>query len=190
MMTTKAIAVTTVFAALTLVLTRIFVPAPYFPLLYYEIWEIPIVSVFFFLSPKYGFLTLLINTAVAFIFFPAFSTPGLNPLYSLVACSSMLSGMLIANRFFSALSKKENQRNVERKMLGLSTVLGIVLRVLLMTMFVYVNFVWILGTPASVIIAGLPFIAVFNITLPLYTIPLGFLLGKTINRTLKTNIQL
>jgi hypothetical protein len=102
----------------------------------------------------------------------------------------MLSGMLIANRFFSALSKKENQRNVERKMLGLSTVLGIVLRVLLMTMFVYVNFVWILGTPASVIIAGLPFIAVFNITLPLYTIPLGFLLGKTINRTLKTNIQL
>ena len=186
-MDTKAVAITAVFAALTVVLTRFFVPAPYFPLLFYEIWEIPIVAVFFFISPKYGFLTLLINTAVAFIFFPAFSTPGLNPLYSLVACSSMMSGMFIACKLFKSNWKKNNQPAPETKMILSSTVFGIILRVLVMTAFVYVTFVWVLGTPASAILASLPFIAIFNVTLPLYTIPVGYLIAKTINKTLRTS---
>lgn len=189
-MNTKAIAMTAVFAALTVVLTRVFVPAPYFPILFYEIWEIPIVAVFFFINPKYGFLTLLINTAVATIFFPAFSTPGLNPLYSLVACSSMMSGMLIAYKLLKPDQKENNRQTAERKIIISSTALGIILRVLLMTVFVYVMFVWVLGTPAAAIVASLPFIAIFNITLPLYTIPVGYLIAKTINKTLKTNTKL
>ncbi len=188
-MNTKAIATTSVFAALTVALTRFFVPAPYFPLLYYEIWEIPIVAVFFFINPKYGFLTLLLNTSVAAIFFPAFSTPGLNPLYSLVACSSMMSGMLIAYKFFRFNPKEYSQPIVERKRVLSFTALGIMLRALLMTFFVYVMFVWVLGTPAHVIIASLPFIAIFNVTLPLYTIPVGYSIAKTINRMLKTSTK-
>jgi riboflavin transporter FmnP len=186
-MNTKAIAMTTVFAALTVILTRFYVPAPYFPILFYEIWEIPIVAIFFFLNPRYGFLTLLINTLVALAFFPAFSTPGLNPLYSLVACSSMLTGVLIAQWLNKSTAKKQAPPADKRNRLILSTGLGIVFRVLFMTGFVYVMFVWVLGNPATVIIASLPFIAIFNVTLPLYTIPAGYFIAKTINRSLVEN---
>jgi riboflavin transporter FmnP len=183
-MNTKAIAMTAVFAALTVILTRFYVPAPYFPILFYEIWEIPIVAIFFFLNPKYGFLTLLINTVVAFAFFPAFSTPGLNPFYSFVACSSMLSGVFIAQVFRKSLAKRQMSSSDKRNWLIASTGLGIVFRVFLMTVFTYAMFVWVLGNPASIIIASFPFIALFNVTLPLYTIPIGYLIAKTINRTL------
>jgi riboflavin transporter FmnP len=183
-MNTKAIAVTAVFAALTVILTRFYVPAPYFPILFYEIWEIPIVAIFFLLNPKYGFLTLVINTIVAFVFFPVFSTPGLNPLYSFVACSSMLCGVLIVQVFNKEIASKQVSSSGRRIGLIVSTGLGIVFRVLFMTGFVYAMFVWVLGNPAAVILASLPFIAIFNVTLPLYTIPIGYLIAKTIKRTL------
>jgi riboflavin transporter FmnP len=183
-MDTRAIAIISVFGALTIVLTRFFIPAPYFPILFYELWEIPIVAVFFLISPKYGFLTLAINTLVAFIFFPAFSTPGLSPIYSFIACSSMLSGALIAYKL-NANNMKEG--SFKKRILISSTALGIILRVIVMTCVVYISFVWIIGNPAPVIIASLPFIAIFNITLPLYTIPFGYLLAKTVNKKLKIN---
>jgi riboflavin transporter FmnP len=183
-MDARAIALISIFGALTIVLTRFFFPAPYFPILFYELWEIPIVTVFFLMSPKYGFLTLAINTLVAFIFFPAFSTPGLSPIYSFIACSSMLSGVLIG---YKLTANNAMTPSFEKRIVISSTLLGIMMRVIIMTCVVYISFVWIIGNPANVIIASLPFIAIFNITLPLYTIPVGYLLSKTINKKLKIN---
>ena len=96
-MDTKAIAITAVFTALTVALSRFIVPAPYFPFIFYEIWEIPIVALFLFLSQRYAFLVLVLNTAVSFAFFSALSNPGLNPIFGLVACSSMLFGVLLTS---------------------------------------------------------------------------------------------
>ena len=186
-MDTKAIAITAVFTALTVALSRFIVPAPYFPFVFYEIWEIPIVAVFLFLNPKYGFSILLLNTVVSFAFFSALSNPGLNPIYGIVACSSMLCGVLLASKLNRIIAGENTQQLFQRKYLVFSTALGIVFRVIVMTGFIYATSVWILGIPEPIVITGmLPFIAVFNVTLPLYTIPFGYLIAKTLGKTLKT----
>jgi riboflavin transporter FmnP len=186
-MNTKAIASTAVFTALTIMLTRILIPAPYLPILFYEIWEIPVVAALFLIGPKEGALVLLLTTGFSFLFFPALANPAMSPAAGLVACGSMLIGVFLGSRLSFRLGLAFTDS--KRKSMIISTVLGIVFRVVIMTAFVYAVFVLILGNPAHLIIAILPFISVFNVTLPLYTIPIGYLIAKATNRAFKITTQ-
>jgi hypothetical protein len=49
---TRAIALTIVFAALSIALTPVAIPAVYMIGFFYRFWEIPIVAAFLLLSPK------------------------------------------------------------------------------------------------------------------------------------------
>lgn len=74
--------------------------------------------------------------------------------------------------------------------LTISTAVGVIFRVGLMTI---VNWVFLpfpppigFGLPADVVIATLPIIGLFNATLALYTIPVGYFLARTVNSSTKT----
>jgi riboflavin transporter FmnP len=135
-MNTKELATTIIFAALTVALnpgvSGIGIPAPYAPFLIYGLWEIPIVAAFLLISPASGIIISLLNAAVLFAFFPGPLPTG--PFYNLIALFSMMLGLYIARRFINRGGA--HKQNV-LKIAAASTILGIVLRVVVMT---FVNY--------------------------------------------------
>ena len=189
-MNTKDLAITIVFAALTVALNpgvvpATGVPAPYAPFLIYGLWEIPIVAAFILISPTSGILVSLLNAGVLFVFFPGPLPTG--PLYNLIALFSMLAGLYIARRYI--IRENSNQQKVF-KIAAASTVLGIILRVTIMTVVNYIT----LQQPypigfdleeMAVLVTYLPATALFNGTVALYTVPMGEFIADVIKSRLK-----
>ena len=194
-MNTRAISVTAVLAAVTVVLnpavTGIGIPAPYAPFLIYQLWEIPIVTAFLLLGPKYGFSISTLNTVVLLAIFPGALLLG--PVYNLIANLSMLLGIFVIHRIInhkaSDTASKKSAAKRETVLVGASTALGILLRVGVMTVVNYfvLRYEPPIGyaLPEPVILGFLPLIAVFNATLALYTIPLGHVIADAVKRNLK-----
>jgi riboflavin transporter FmnP len=196
-MNTKTLAITIVFAAVTVALnpaiSGIAVPAPYAPFLFYQIWEIPIVAAFVLISRKSGIAIAVLNALILFALFPGFLPSG--PFYNLFAGLSTLAGIFIANIVLTRGAAKDKKPNsnlqFKAKMITLSTALGIILRVGIMSLVNYavLRYPYPIGyqLPEIVIIGYLPLIGLFNATLALYTVPLGYSIAKIINRNLKLN---
>jgi riboflavin transporter FmnP len=185
-MDSKRIAITAVFAALTVALnpafSRIAVPAPFFPLISYQIWEIPVVIIFLLVGPKHGVLVALINAAVSLAYSPRYVTIG-----DLVACLSMLLGGYLAYKLITRKVPQEKTPST-RKLVISYTAGAIIFRTLIMAIQNYTILRYpIIGMnlPESVIITIIPLIALFNITEPLYVIPFGYFMARTINKHLK-----
>jgi riboflavin transporter FmnP len=189
-MNTKALATTIVFAALTVALnpalSGIGIPAPYAPFLIYGLWEIPIVVAFILIGPLSGISIALLNSAVLFAFFQGSLPTG--PLYNLIAIMSTLSGIYVAQKLFK---DKVNMGKIEFEIATGATILGIILRVGVMTVVNYVTLRYPypigFGMPEIDIIGFLPLGALFNGTLALYTIPTGEFIAKIVKTRLKLN---
>ena len=187
-MNSKTLAATAVFTALTVALnlSPFKFPAPYAPFLYYQIWEIPIVVAFLLFGPVTGALVSIINTAALLVLFPGALPTG--PIYNLIASLGMLAGIFGAHWLMNRISK----RHKEVTLTVVATLFGVVLRVIVMS---FVNWAFIRYPPPigfsmteEAIIAIIPFVAFFNASLAIYTIPAGYVLARTISHGIKTNI--
>lgn len=189
-MNTKDLATTIIFAALTVALNpgvapATGVPAPYAPFLIYGLWEIPIVAAFILINPASGIMISLLNATVLFVFFPGPLPTG--PFYNLIALFSMLLGLYVAQRFIS--HDGTNKQKV-LKFAAASTILGITLRVAVMTMVNYIT----LQQPypigfdleeMAVLVTYLPATALFNGTVALYSVPMGEFIANVVKSRLK-----
>jgi riboflavin transporter FmnP len=192
-MSTKAIAMTIVFAAITLVLnpaiSGVGVPFPPIPTLIYNIWEVAIIAAFLLMGFKSGISVAILNSMFLFAVYPGPSSPSNSIFYlgTTVSVSSMMVGIYVSNRF----TRKNNQevRSFGVRKITLSTILAMLLRVVTMApiMFAILHYgILVPKIPDSAIIAiVLPLQAIFNITIALYTIPVGFLLARVVSRNLK-----
>jgi riboflavin transporter FmnP len=185
-METKLIALTAIFAALAIVLnpaiSRIAVPAPFFPLLAYTVTGIPIVIVLLLAGPKPGFTVGLIASLALLVFLPTYII-----LWGIVADLSMLTGVYLGYKLATRNVAQEKPPST-RKTVVFCTAGGIIFRTLIMAIQNYAILRYpIIGMnlPESIIIAIIPPIALFNATEPLYVVPLGYLIAKTINKNLK-----
>jgi len=195
-MNTKKLSLTIVFAALAIALnptfTYISFTAPFAQGLIYQIWEIPIVVAFLIISPVAGLGVSLLNTGVLFAIFPGALPTG--PIYNLAATMSMQVGIFaavaIGKRFFCSKSPDTNILSKAR-WATIATAMGILTRVLFMSVVLYV----VLPLPAplgygsygfnqAATIAYLPFAALFNATLALYTIPIGWVIAQRVQKVL------
>jgi riboflavin transporter FmnP len=122
----KAIALTVVFTALSIVLSHavsgISIPAPYFLFLSYEIWEIPIIVAYFLLGPKYGVSITLLSGAFLFAVFHNYIVFG-----GVLACLSMLLGLYLGGIYVSRRSKLGKLVS-EKKIVVLYTALAVLFR--------------------------------------------------------------
>jgi riboflavin transporter FmnP len=183
---TKAIAVIVVFAALSIALnlsSPIKIPAPYATFLIYQIWEIPIVAAFLLYGAVVGFTIAVLNTVVLLAVFPGELPTG--PFYNLVAISSMLFGMIIVKKILDHHSYKFGETSSS----VLSTSSGIMLRMVIMA---FVNWTFLrfpppvgFSMPNEAIIVMVPLVMIFNATLALYTIPLGYFVAKAVKSGVK-----
>jgi riboflavin transporter FmnP len=183
-MNTRTISLIIVFAALSVVLDvlPIHVQAFFATYLYYQIWEIPIVAAFLLYGARVAVLITLINTAILLIWFPGSLPSG--PLYNMAAVLSTLLGMGIVKTLVAKHSPKR-----EETVAALLTASGVTLRTTLMTLvnYVFQRFPYPIGfglTEAG-LIATIPPVAVFNLTLALYTIPLGYSAARAVRSYVK-----
>ena len=192
-MNTKKLTLTIVFAALAIALnptfTNIALYAPFAQGLVYQIWEIPIVVAFLIISPIAGLTISLLNTAVLFAIFPGVLPTG--PVYNLAATLSMQIGIFAALTIGKRISCSKNKdTNVlfKAKWATLSTAFGMLTRVAFMSIVLY----FVLPQPSPIgysfpleaTIGYLPFAAIFNASLALYTIPIGFLIAQRVQKVL------
>jgi riboflavin transporter FmnP len=185
-MDTKTIAIITIFTALSviLVLSPFKIPAPYAPFLKYQIWEIPIVVAFLLYGPSVGVAISIMNTVLLLVVYPGDLPTG--PLYNLVAILSMLLGVYITYRSFT----KQVTKRQETILIVSSTILGIITRVIFMSIinWIFLRYPYPIGfsIPEEGLTAMLPIIGVFNATLTLYTIPVGYVIAKSMSSRTKT----
>jgi len=180
----KEIATISVFTALTVTLnlSPFKFPAPYAPFLYYQIWEIPIVAAFILYGPTIAVAISMLNTLALLVLFPGELPTG--PLYNFAAVLAMLLGIYLAHLMRrKSLSKRTAMLPI------LATGLGALFRVIVMTLvnWVFVRYPPPIGfsMPEEAILAILPFVAFFNATLTLYTIPIGYMLARAISSGIK-----
>ncbi len=190
-MDTRKLALVIIFAALTVVFTQVKIPAPYAPYLMYQIWEIPIVAAFLLIGYRYGLAIAGLNALALLVLSPGLLLLG--PFYNLVAVISMLLGVFIVQKVANRKTLQEKTLNpgiqYNTRLIAVATALAIVFRVIVMTVVNYT----VLRYPAPLgyeldemfIIASLPSTGFFNATLALYTIPLAYLIAKTISSNLK-----
>lgn len=187
-MNTKQLTLIIVFVALSVALNVAGpkIPAPYAPFLYYQLWEIPIVLAFLVIGPKVGVAVAGINTLILFAVF----NPGGNagPFYNFIAVLSMMVGIYIPYKIATRGCKAENLSQYLKqhaKMISISaTALGIVSRVLITTPINYIA----LQEPYPIgfsynqhaALLFLPLSALFNATVAVYTIPIGFAVAVVI----------
>jgi riboflavin transporter FmnP len=194
-MNTKKLALIIIFTALALSLSQIKIPAPYAPFLYYQIWEIPIMVAFILISPLAGTAVALMNTLFLFAIFPGELPTG--PAYNLAAILSMQAGILITELIIKKIAKKQHTNETtlqySKKWITTSTAMGIITRVLFMTVVLY----FAIPQPAPIgfgfgqelTVSLLPAEAFFNATIAVYTIPFGYLIANTVKRYVKLNLN-
>jgi riboflavin transporter FmnP len=204
-MNTKKLSLIIVFAALAIALnpsfTYISFAAPFAQGLIYQVWEIPIVVAFLIISPIAGLGVSLLNTAVLFIIFPGALPTG--PAYNLAATLSMQVGIFAAVAIGRRVSCSKNPSiNVlsSTKWATIATSMGILTRVVFMSVLLYfalpqpypIGFKSF-GFDQATTNAYLPFGALFNATLALYTIPIGWIIAhrvqKVLHLTMPTEIK-
>jgi riboflavin transporter FmnP len=196
-MNTKKLTLTIVFAAVTVALnpafTKLAIPAPYAPFLFYQIWEIPIVAAFVLISPRSAVAISAMNAVILLAVFPGALITG--PFYNLLAVLSMLLGVYIAHKLLTRRgsleeTKKSNLRH-QTILVTAATSLGIVFRVGIMTAVNYTVLRYPppvgYSMPEVAVTAAIPLIGLFNATLALYTIPLGIFIAKEIKSNLRLN---
>jgi len=186
-MKTKTIALIIAFSAVAIVLNpafRLTFPVFYMPTsgLFYQFFEIPIVAALLLLGFRSGVAVGVLNsTAMVFLY------PGNYFLYAagnLLAVTSMMVGMYLSIRLYE--SRAGSNSDFKRtKVVLFSTAFGILFRVLAMTPFWYGVVQVFYPDPSHTFMIVLPLQAIFNSTLPLYTIPIAFLIARTINKNLK-----
>ena len=184
----KTITIIAVFAAVSIVLSLspLKFSAPFAPFLYYQLWEIAIVTAFLLYGIKVGFAISIVNTVVLLLVFPGDLPTG--PIYNLIAVISTLVGVYIIQR---GLGKRFN-KGKETILTALSTASAIILRVTNMTI---VNWIVLRYPPPfgySIPVSELPTIlsvtALFNITIVLYTIPIAYIIARAVGIRGKTQI--
>ena len=191
-MNTKTLALTILFAVVTIILnpafTNIVFPFPLATFLFFQIWEIPIVIAFILIGPRSGVTISLLNTVVLLAVFPGASPTG--PFYNLAAVLSMLLGIYLAYKLVTI--KQEPEKSTFRYgtiLVTVSTALGIIFRVGIMSI---VNYAFLRFPPPvgysyteAAIIPFIPIVGVFNAIIALYTIPIGMLIANVVKSNLK-----
>lgn len=192
---TKTLALIVTFAALAVVLNLVGpkIPYPFAPYLFFQFWEVPIVVAFLLIGYKAGILVSVINTLILFVVFPGGLPTG--PLYNLAAVLGMMLGVYLPYLLATRKCKTENLSSYLKKHAVLftlsATALGTVTRVLVMTVVNYFAlqqpFPIGLSMPQPAVLAFLPFGALFNAIIAVYTIPLA--IGITIAVVSRVKIQ-
>jgi len=186
---TKSLMLIIVFAALTVVLNPIRIPTFYWPGFFYRLWEIPIVVAFLLFGPRIGISVASLNVLAQIMLFPIPAGIVAYP-WGFVATLTMLLGVYIAQKLFRQGLLPEDPL-VRAKPILYLTSLGIAFRTGIMPFVDYSVYHSLLpialgrSFTEAYIVALIPPMIVFNITVALYTVPIGYIIARQLSKSLK-----
>jgi riboflavin transporter FmnP len=190
----KKITAIVCFSALAIALNTVRLPTIFWPGQSWHVWEIPVIVAFLLFGFKVGFSVAVINAAGQMMFF--FGSAGvLGPFWSMIVILDMFFGIYLAKKLSSLWSGK-NRTFLGLKPVAHFTLIGTLTRVSIMPFVDYTLYLTLLplaigiNIPQAYVIGLLPFIVLFNILTPLYTVPLSYMLAKTVNKNLKLGKEL
>lgn len=191
-MNTKEIALIITFAALTMALDPVRVPSMFLLGVYFRFCEIPIVAASLLFGFKVGVSVAILNVAVDIILYPA---PGavMGIPFVLTLTLSMLAGLFLAFRLLDRRASKISNHGIKplKHFIAIGTLFRTIPAPFLMYSF-YRFLLPIIGINLSdvYLITVTPLFALYAVIFSLYTIPIGYLIARTISRNLKVGKQL
>ena len=190
-MNTKAIGIIIAFSALTTVLNLVRIPVPFLPTYSYQLGDIAIVAAFLLFGPKYGILVSFLNMFMSMtILFGPGSFVG--PPYYFISVLAMLFGLYASQKIVAWRNIQTKNYRLFKPAL-LATLLCILTRTLIMLPIDYTVYGLLVSLVSglsisvaySIVIATMPSIILYNITVPLYVIPTSFFISGKIAKGLK-----
>jgi len=186
-MNAKAIAITIAFAVLAIILNPIRIPAVVLPGFYHRIYEIPIVIAFLLFGPKIGISVGILHLICQIVFFPVPLGDIAYP-FGLAAVLNMMLGVYLANllimhRVFGRKALAGNRRLIYLTVFGTLS-RGVISPILDYAILYHLLIPLALGLsiPEAYILSLVPGMIMFNVTVPLYTIPLSYLIARKVNK--------
>ncbi len=189
---TKAIAITIIFAALTIALIPLKIPAMYLVGFYYRFWEIPIVAAFLLFGPRCGVSVAVLGTLAELTLF--FGPTGvIGPPVAFWVTMNMLLGVYVADRLLKRKASQDRYFGIKK--VTYFTVLGTLSRIAISPVVTYVLYsllIPLVGGPSfsdAYLMAIIPITMLFGATITLYTIPIAYLIARVVSRNLKIGTQ-
>jgi len=185
----KAVAIVIAFAALTIVLSAVKIPTIFWPQQNFRLWEIPVVTAFLLFGFRVGFSVAVIGIAgqTALFVGPAGI---LEAPWGIILVLTMFFGLYLAKKL------SQSRFSLMKGITGIMPILfftafSIIVRTSIMLPVDYAIYSSILpivigvNIPNAYIIGLMPFTILFNVLVPLYTVPVSYLLAKTISNNVK-----
>jgi riboflavin transporter FmnP len=184
-MKTKEIALIIIFVALTIALDPVRIPSGYLLGVSYRFSEIPILAAFLLFGPKIGVSIAAFNVPAEIMLFPL---PGmiLGVPFVFVLTLCMLAGIHFASKHL----KSKGTPLDDRKKGLYYTAFGTLSRTIVAPFLVAINYKFVLPIVGFQlldiqILALMPALALYALTFSLYSIPIGYIIARTIDKNLK-----
>jgi riboflavin transporter FmnP len=193
-MNTRLIAIVITFTALCIALVPFRIPTLYWPGFYYYFWEIPMVAAFLLFGFKVAFSISVLNAVARLVFFPG-QAPLLGFIIGFMPLLTMLLGVYLAQKLIQSQVSDGKSISAARATVYF-TALGVAVRAGIMPFIDYAEYHFLfplfLGRDFSeaFILTLMPGIVLFNILVPLYGVSIGYLVAKTVGKSLKIGPRL
>jgi hypothetical protein len=195
-MNSKSIALTIAFAAIAVALNAVRIPAIFYPGTFYQFSQIPIIVAFLLFGARIGVLVGVLNLAGGLSLFPVGATGIIVYPMGLVSLLIMFAGLYVASRLVTRNDESERFSLGEKPIIGL-TALAIAFRGGIMPFIDYgvifhvlVPLVLGIQIPEAYIAGLVPAFILYNVTVPLYTVPIAYVVATKVGRYLKIEPRL
>ncbi len=188
-MNTRSLAVAVTFAAIAIALNIIRIPTLYWPGASYGFSEIPVVVAFLLFGPKIGVLVGLLNFAGQELLFPL----GLPFVAAYpIAFTGLLFSLLGAYLGAKYLARKTTEKTCsDRKTTFYLTAFASATRGAIMPIVIYGLFYHVMlplvgiRIPEVITVGLIPSFFLFALTVPLYTIPIAYVIATKVTKALQ-----
>ena len=184
-MNTKSITLIITFAAVAIALNAVRIPSVFYPGASYPIYQIPIIVAFLLFGARIGFLVGILNMAGGLLLFSTGPSSFISYPMGLVSVLVMFAGLYVGSRFLTNNGKSRHTA------IGL-TFFVVILRGCLMPFVDYgvvhhflVPLILGVSLPEAYIAGLVPAFILFNVIVPLYTIPFAYIIAIKVGNNLK-----
>jgi riboflavin transporter FmnP len=192
-MNSKAIGVIIVFTALVTALNFFRIPVPYMPTFTYQVADIGLVIAFLLFGIKIGVTVAVLNMLIKMAIF---TSPGdfVGAPYYLVAFFTMVFGIYLFEKITKPKILTKQQFTI--KSTFLSTVFGILTRTFIMIPIDYTVYGFLVSLVSGlsmsiayeIVLASMPGIILYNITVPIFVIPTSYYIAKKVSKHYKSSL--
>jgi riboflavin transporter FmnP len=190
---TKTIGAIIAFATLATVLNLVRIPAPYLLYFSYQLGDIILVIAFLLLGIKKGFLIAVLNMCASIAISPSIITLIGGPYY-MVSVLTMVLGVYLFEKLIR--SRIKNKQASTSKATTISTLISIVTRTVIMLPLDYYVFGFLVSVASglsiadsySMVLASMPLIIFYNITVPIYVVTISYIIADKVPKHIESSL--